>query len=46
MTLANTVWILDDDQSIRWVLEQTLTQAASLHRRLLIANGTSSLTRE
>jgi len=27
MTKANTVWIVDDDRSIRWVLEKALNQA-------------------
>jgi len=27
MNKANTVWIVDDDRSIRWVLEKALNQA-------------------
>jgi two-component system nitrogen regulation response regulator GlnG len=27
MSTANTVWIVDDDRSIRWVLEKALNQA-------------------
>ena len=27
MTASPTVWVVDDDQSVRWVLEQALTQA-------------------
>ena len=28
MNMANTVWIVDDDRSIRWVLEKALNQAS------------------
>ncbi|MEO0617465.1 MAG: response regulator, partial [Pseudomonadota bacterium] len=27
MTATPTVWVVDDDQSVRWVLEQALAQA-------------------
>jgi two-component system nitrogen regulation response regulator GlnG len=30
MSTANTVWIVDDDRSIRWVLEKALNQAGVL----------------
>ncbi|MFA7554337.1 MAG: nitrogen regulation protein NR(I) [Spongiibacteraceae bacterium] len=30
MSTANTVWIVDDDRSIRWVLEKALNQAGIL----------------
>ena len=27
MTSRNRVWVIDDDRSIRWVLERAMTQA-------------------
>ncbi|PKO57523.1 MAG: nitrogen regulation protein NR(I), partial [Betaproteobacteria bacterium HGW-Betaproteobacteria-19] len=34
----NTVWIVDDDRSIRWVLEKALSREDITHRSFASAN--------
>ena len=34
----NTVWIIDDDRSIRWVLEKALSREEINHRSFASAN--------
>ena len=39
MTEANQVWVIDDDRSIRWVLEKALTKAGMQVTSFSSANG-------
>ncbi|HEX7045443.1 MAG TPA: nitrogen regulation protein NR(I) [Burkholderiales bacterium] len=39
MTSADLVWVIDDDQSIRWVLQKALEQAGFAVRAFNSANG-------
>ena len=39
MTSADLVWVIDDDQSIRWVLQKALEQAGFAVRTFNSANG-------
>ncbi|HAQ72398.1 MAG TPA: nitrogen regulation protein NR(I), partial [Pseudomonas sp.] len=39
MTQNETVWIVDDDRSIRWVLEKALQQAGMITRSFDSADG-------
>jgi two-component system nitrogen regulation response regulator GlnG len=39
MTESNEVWVIDDDRSIRWVLEKALTKAGMRVTTLSNANG-------
>ena len=39
MTETNQVWVIDDDRSIRWVLEKALTKAGMQVTCFSNANG-------